>query len=157
MNPGASEIHDRLLRLRSKLDTEIPITQPLGIQVLEVSDDQVELGAPLDKNRNHQGTAFAGSVNALATLAGWASVWLTLEDSNLPTDLVIQDSSIRYVLPVTTDFRARCPLPHGPEVRRFVEAIERHGRGRIRVHASVHAGEEKVAMFEGRYVALGKG
>ena len=35
---------------------------------------------PLDRNRNHQQTAFAGSLNALCTITGWGSVYLLLRE-----------------------------------------------------------------------------
>lgn len=157
MKPSEPRTSGRLELLRAKLGTEIPVTQPLGIRVVDFEDDQIVLWAPLEKNRNHQGTAFAGSVNALATLTGWASVWLTLADSNVQAALVIQDSSIQYSKPVKDDFRARCKLPSGPDVQRFLEAISKHGRGRIRVEVSVLTGRLEVARFEGRYVGLANG
>ena len=39
---------------------------------------------PLDPNRNHQQTAFAGSLNALCTIAGWGSVYLLLRGTRSP-------------------------------------------------------------------------
>ena len=63
---------DSLQRL---LNTELPITRHLGLRVLVADPGRVILNAPLAPNRNHKGTAFAGSLNALATLAGWS--WLT--------------------------------------------------------------------------------
>ncbi len=35
---------------------------------------------PLGPNRNHQQTAFAGSLNALCTIAGWGTVLLLLKE-----------------------------------------------------------------------------
>lgn len=156
--PGMTgEPHDptgKLDRLRTMLATEMPIAQPLGIRVVGFEDGRLSLQAPLAQNQNHQGTAFAGSVNGLATLAGWGRVWLALLAADVDAELVIQDSSIRYLHPVTADFTASCAPPEQSALERLTTAVRKHGRGRITMAVSVRVHEHVVAEFEGRYVAL---
>ena len=49
---------------------------------------------PLGPNRNHQQTAFAGSLNALCTIAGWGTVFLLLKELDRRGNIVIRRSSI---------------------------------------------------------------
>lgn len=155
MSTESSAPQGRLTRLKSKLAQEMPVTQSLGVSVVGLEGGWLVLGAPLEQNRNHQGTAFAGSVNALATLAGWARVWLALLEAEVAAGLVIQDSSIRYLLPVTSDFTASCAPPDPADLDKLIETVRKHGRGRITMTVSVRVGGRPVAEFVGRYVALG--
>ncbi|MEO8635704.1 MAG: YiiD C-terminal domain-containing protein [Gemmatimonadales bacterium] len=141
---------DALQRL---LNTELPITKHLGLTVIAAGQDRIILGAPLTPNRNHKGTAFAGSLNAIATLAGWS--WLTgfLHIHRLAGQVVLQDSSITYTRPVTTDFTATCLTPEEAIIARFQAVYRRSGRGRLRLTVDI-ADEAGIAgSFTGRYVA----
>jgi thioesterase domain-containing protein len=147
--------HAAALRaLRRKLTSEMPVTQRLGIRLGGAEGSGVRLHAPLATNINHRGTAFAGSLNALATLAGWATVWLVLRGHDLPGQVVIQDSTVRYVRPVTGDFEARCEPPTHDAVRHLLEAVKRRGRGRIELTVTVSDQAGPAVAFKGRYVAL---
>ena len=141
---------DSLQRL---LNTELPITRHLGLRVLVADPGRVILNAPLAPNRNHKGTAFAGSLNALATLAGWS--WLTtfLHRHRLAAQVVAQDSSITYTRPVASDFTATCVAPEAAAIARFVAAFHRSGRGRLRLTVEIADEAGAAGSFTGRYVA----
>lgn len=145
---------DELEALRGKLATEIPVTQHLGLEVIRYDDRGLTLAAPLAQNVNHEGTAFAGSANAVATLAGWGWMWLTLRRAGHDGHVVLQDSAIQYLQPITTDFTARCLPAHHAEVQRLLTGITRHRRGRVRLEVEIRTGATVVATFSGRYVAL---
>jgi len=142
--------------LRRVLASELPITQHLGIAV-ERADRGVELRLPLAPNRNHQGTMFAGSLNAAATLAGWAVVWLEVARAGLTAAVVVQDSSIDYLRPVAGDCIARCEPPALPERERFVATLTRHRRARLALAVAIMVDGEPAARFHGRFVALAPG
>jgi thioesterase domain-containing protein len=145
---------DLRARLEQMLAREMPVAQQLGFSIADVSRNGVVLRAAFERNRNHQGTAFAGSVNALATLAGWATVWLVLQEAGLEANAVLQDSEIRYLEPIMSDFTADCPFPTRDERAALLDAVTRHRRGRVPVQVDVEAGDATVARFYGRYVAL---
>lgn len=145
---------DELGALRGKLATEIPLTQHLGLEVVGHDARGLTLAAPLSKNVNHEGTAFAGSVNAVAALAGWGWVWLTLRRSGHEGHVVLQDSTIQYLRPITMDFTARCLPAEDTEVERLVAGMTGHRRGRVALAVEVRSGASLVATFRGRYVAL---
>ena len=139
--------------LQNTLQTELPVTQHLGIRVASAEPERVTLTAPLDSNRNHKGTAFAGSLNAIATLAAWSWVWLLLRRHRLQAQVVIQDSSITYERPATSDFAATCVAPEAAAISRFLAALRRRGRGRIRLTVQMHDRAGPAVTFSGRYVA----
>lgn len=143
-----------LTALRRKLTTEMPVTQRLGIRLLGFRRGGARLQAPLAANINHQGTAFAGSLNAVATLAGWATVWLLLRRRGHAAHVVIQDSSVRYLRPVTSDCEAVCEEPREEHIAHLLESLRRRGRGRIELHVTVRDDDGDAIAFRGRYVAL---
>ncbi len=132
----------------------MPVTQRLGVRLVGFANGAARLRAPLAANINHQGTAFAGSLNAIATLSGWATVWLLLRERDIAARVVIQDSSVHYLRPVTTDFEAQCEAPRQALVDHLVESVTRRGKGRIELHVAVHDDDGEAVAFRGRYVAL---
>ena len=134
------------------LRTELPVTQHLGIAPHSYREGRLLLRAPLHGNFNHQGHAFAGSLNAIATLAGWGWVWLLLRERQLDGHVVIQDSSIRYLRPVASDFQAECPSPAAELIDRLLEALRRRRRGRLPLVVTVSDHSGPAVEFVGRYV-----
>jgi len=132
----------------------MPVTQRLGVRLVGVRQGTVHLKAPFAANTNHVGTAFAGSLNAIATLSGWATVWLLLREREIPALVVIQDSSARYLRPVTGDFEAVPTPPSHEAIAHLVESVTRRGKGRIELTVSVHDHQGEAMVFRGRYVAL---
>jgi thioesterase domain-containing protein len=139
------------------LASELPITQHLGISVERADTAGVALRLPLGPNRNHQGTMFAGSLNAVATLAGWATVWLEVARAGLSAAVVVQDSSIDYLRPVAGDCVARSGPPPPAARERFIATLTRHRRARLTVVVAIAVGDEAAARFQGRFVALARG
>lgn len=140
--------------LQAYLHREIPVSEAMGVVVMEPGPERVVLEAPLEPNTNHRSTAFGGSVSTLATLAGWALIHRRLREAGNPAQVVIQSGATEYLHPVHTGFRATCSGVDEGEWRRLVRTLDRSGMGRARVHVEVEADGEVVARFEGAYVAL---
>jgi thioesterase domain-containing protein len=150
----AASLTEYLAELRAVIAGELPITQHLGITVHRIDASSITLGLPLAPNRNLHGTLFAGSLSAAAILAGWAVGWLTLRRAGLAATLVIQDSALDFLRPVTTDCSLVCHRAEPVNEDRFVQACRRHGRGRLALDVDVVLEGATVARFRGRYVAL---
>jgi thioesterase domain-containing protein len=139
--------------LQSRIDLQITLAKPMGVLVESAEDSAVILRAPLARNSNHKGTAFGGSLYALAVLAGWA--WLTrdLASRELIADAVIQESSMRFLKPVRGELRASVEIPSGADIDRFYRALKRAGRGRIRLSVNLHEEQSLAAVFDGLFAA----
>lgn len=131
---------------------QIPLTRAMGVRVVACGDEEFVLTAPLAANHNHLGTAFGGSLSALATLAGYGFLWSWLGDHEL--HIVIRESSIRYLRPVHGEIRAICTAPAGHELARFKSALLDKGKARIRLDVRVVHGDVVCVDFTGEYVAL---
>ncbi len=143
-----------LLELQETLRLEIPVTRHLGITLESYDEQRLVLSAPLAQNINHKGTAFAGSLNALVTLAGWGQLWLILKERQLHGKIVIQDSTNSYLLPVQNDFRATCERPSPAQVARLEQTFRKHNRARIELQAEIRNEAGLAVSFKGRYVVL---
>jgi thioesterase domain-containing protein len=141
--------------LQETLEHEIPLTRAIGLTVTRYDAFGLALRAPLAPNTNHKSTAFAGSLNAAATLAGWGFVWLILRERDLRGTVVIQDSTAQYRLPVRDDFVALCHAPPSEQLDAFVAALRRRGKARIALKVEVRNGDERTAVaFTGSYVVF---
>jgi thioesterase domain-containing protein len=143
--------------LQQTLYEEIPITQQLRVAVQRYDGICLMLHAPLAENINHKGTIFAGSINAVMTLAGWGVVWLLLKEAGIAANVIIQDSAISYLLPVTQDFTAVCHRPPEANIARFMTMLKRKSKARIELAVHIDEGERRAATFHGRYVAYVSG
>jgi thioesterase domain-containing protein len=142
-----------LHELQNVLLSEIPITRSLGVSVASYDHFCLVLNAPLANNLNHKGTAFAGSLNSLVTLSGWGLLWLILREYQLSASIVIQDSECNYLLPVTSDFSACCQKPEPVQLEKLVSTLQKKGKARVELQASIFQNQQLAVSFKGRYVA----
>lgn len=141
--------------LQKTLHHEIPLSAALGLEVAEYDGDSLTLRAPLAPNINHKSTAFAGSLNAVATLTGWGLIWLITREHGFPSVIVIQEHETRYLRPVGQDFAATCHTPPTRQIERFLTALRQRGRARLPLTVEIRTGGEQPAViFTGRYVAF---
>ena len=139
-------------RIQELLHSKIPITRAMGVRVAEYDGRRLVLSAPLDANINHLGTAFGGSLNALAVLSGYGLLWLELRDDEC--HIVIRESSISYERPVRGEIRAACALPEAGALAEFKQTFHQKSRARIALAATIEDGGVTAVRFRGTFVAL---
>ena len=143
-----------LLQLERYLHQAIPLSRAMQVSVLEASEYQVLLAAPLAPNLNHRGTVFGGSASTLATLAAWTLLYWRLRSQQPAASVVLQSCSMRYLHPIATAFSARATLRAEEPWALFRRTLERRGKARIAVSAEVLDGGVPAAQFLGEFVAL---
>ena len=132
--------------------SKIPITRALGVRVEGYDGRRLVLTAPLRENVNHLGTAFGGSLGALAVLCGYGLLWLELRETEC--HIVIRDSTISYERPVRGDIRAVCARPDGETLAAFKRLLQRKGRARIVLSATIEDEGVTAVRFSGTFVAM---
>jgi thioesterase domain-containing protein len=154
-NPVSLAHPPLLAELQATLEREIPMCTQMGIHVHNGGADGLVMRLPLDRNRNHQQTAFAGSLNALCTIAGWGSAYLLLRELGRRGSIVIRRSTIKYQEPVTSsEIYARC-LPVTAEARQyFLEMLDDKGQAKLDLVVEVTGVEGPAVSFSGSYVVL---
>jgi len=131
---------------------QIPLTKAMGVRVEAHDGRQLVLAAPLEANHNHLGTAFGGSLAALATLAGYGLLWLEL--GNRDAHIVIRRSELDYRHPVTGPLRAICHKPPEAELAAFRTTFAKAGKARVRLEVTVEEAGRVCMAFEGTFVAI---
>jgi thioesterase domain-containing protein len=131
----------------------IPSTAGLAARVEHYDGASLRLAAPLAPNVNHRGTAFGGSLSALAILSGWLLLHLKLREGGLSARLVIQRSATDYDAPVDGDFTATATLPAAGAWERFLRTLGRHRRARLTVASTLSCASGQGGRHEGTFVA----
>lgn len=132
--------------------SKIPITRAMGVKVEDYDGERLILSAPLEANVNHLGTAFGGSIHALAVLSGYGLLWLELHDTEC--HIVIRSSAISYERPVTDDLRATCFRPEAEALEECKKTFHQKGKARIALTATIESEGKTAVRFEGTFVAL---
>lgn len=134
------------------LHEKIPLSHSMGVRVERCDASEVTLTAPLEPNHNHLGTAFGGSLAALATLAGYTFLWAELGDPAV--HIVIRRSELDYLRPVRGVLRASCQRPEESGLARFRDAFAKTGKARISLEVTVTEEDEPCLQFRGVFVAI---
>ncbi len=145
-------MEQKIRALQSKLNEEIPLTRAMGLVVKSLTADSVCLTAPLANNINHKSTAFGGSLYSIAVLAGWSLIYSQLQDRHLQGHIVIQESDIKYLKPVTTEIEAVCRINSTAMMEKFVQTFTKKGMARIMLETSIQQGDIESVRFQGKYV-----
>ena len=140
--------------LQVYLHQNIPITKAMGVQVRKSQPGEVILFAPIAPNINHRETVFGGSACTLAILSCWALLQIGLRSESIAARLVIQRNTMSYDKPITGDFYAICRYEDAGKWDRFKNMLLRRNRARITVASVLECEGERVANFEGQFVAL---
>lgn len=144
---------NKLLRETEQfLHEKIPLTRAMSIRVAEFDDRGLTLSAPLAPNHNHLGTAFGGSLSAIATLAGYALLWLELGERD--SHIVIKSSSLKYRHPVRSEIHALCPRIPPEALATFRKKFSRLGKASITLPVSIMENGSVCVEFEGVFVAM---
>jgi thioesterase domain-containing protein len=139
--------------LQQRIVGEFALARHIGIEVVSADDAVVVLRAPLAPNANYKGTAFGGSLYSVAVLTGWAWVTRYLAARDLSADAVIQESSVRFLVPVEGELRARAAAPAEEQIDKFRRMLQRAGRGRIRLRVDIHYDQTLATLFDGVFAA----
>lgn len=141
--------------LEAFLHEKIPLTKAMGLRVAESSAKRLVLEAPLEKNINHLGTAFGGSLHTLPTLACYAGLWTLLREAGIDGHVVVKHSEADYLSPVKGTLRAVCMRPPAADVKDFIRDLQRHKKARMTLTAVVEGDKGKPAVeYSGDFVAV---
>jgi thioesterase domain-containing protein len=132
----------------------VPLVGAMGVRLRYFDASGLALAAPLTPNINDKGTAFGGALAAIITLSCWSLTYLLLREQSRHVDLVVSDSSLKFLRPVRGEIIAVCPMPEQARVRRFIDDFKIRGKARWDLHATIDGDGEPAVRFQGRFVAL---
>lgn len=127
----------------------------MGIKVECASKHIVEVSAPFSNNLHDNCNVFGSSLHAVASLACLGLLHLNLEEFQ-PIDVVLCHSSVGYIHPVTSNFKAQCLIPHDMYWSYFLKMLQKKGRGEIDLKATIDHQEKRAVNFDGLFIAMRK-
>ena len=142
--------------LTDVLTRRIPLGGAMELAIFRLDGEGIELHAPLAPSVNDKGTAFGGALVSQMILAGWSLPRLLLRRAGLEADLVIGRCEVRFLKPVSGDFRVRCAWPDAAAIEAFIEQVRTRGRGKLELAPECLTDSEVAATLAARYAALGR-
>ncbi|HSH38004.1 MAG TPA: YiiD C-terminal domain-containing protein [Chthoniobacterales bacterium] len=143
---------DELRGAEEFFHTKIPLTRAMGVRVVCDDERRFVVTAPVALNYNHLHTAFGGSINAVAMLAGYGLLWMQLRGE--AAHVVIAESSIRFLQPVRETIRAICARPDAHELETFHSTLRAKSKAKIALHVRVEEDGKVAAELVATFVAL---
>ena len=141
------EINDYLHRY-------VPLFTAMQAQLQRCDASGLSIAAPLAPNINDKGIAFGGAMAALAALSGWALTRTTLSTHGLTGEIVITDSTQKFLRPVRGQIVTECRRPAAEAVEEFIQRYRERGKARWSLEVLIHDDDELAMRFSGQYAAL---
>lgn len=141
---------DSIKSLENVFHELIPISQHMGVKVVNYTGSELTLAAPLANNINHQLSAFGGSLFSIAALAGWGMMQLKLCEEHLDANTVVASGDVSFLLPVTGELCCTCSLPDDWPL--FLQKIHGKGKGSVNMVSAITTDDEAAMQFNGCYV-----
>lgn len=154
-SPTATFGRPDLSALAKFLAEEIPLSTPMGVTIDALDECGLTVSMPLAPNRNPHQTAFAGSLNALCTIAGWGMTHLLLDRLGMTGSTVIRRSSIKYQEPIHSPrVTAVCLTTPEADLAYFAEMLREKGQAKLDhvVQSPGPDAERPAVLFSGSYV-----
>jgi thioesterase domain-containing protein len=141
-------VQDRLL-------DDIPIARAMQLSIAAWDGASLRMSAPLMPNVNDKGCAFGGSLVSVMTLACWSLIRLAAEQAGEECDIYVQDSSVRYLNPVWSDFSAEARLATNQSWASFFSTLQSRGKARLSAQCEIRLADGTIASsLNARFVAL---
>lgn len=137
----------------NNLFCDIPPAQAMGITVSKHWKNGLELSAPFESNRNDKGTAFAGSIASILTLAGWGLLTLKLTESGLHPEIMAVTSNINYARPAKQALIASAEISNS-ELERICNDLRTKQRSRARLAITLRSGDVECAAATSDYAII---
>ena len=131
----------------------VPLSQTMGLSLLELSFDRIRLGFPAEPNLNGMNVVFGGSQVSGAALACWAWMFHHLKEEGIEALVVLKDCKSSLKRPVTGDYEVVSEGLNAKEWKEFLVTLREKGQARLQLSAQVIQNREVKATYEGRYVA----
>ncbi|WP_170115107.1 YiiD C-terminal domain-containing protein [Pleionea mediterranea] len=103
-----SKFMDPINYWNTTIHQDIPATKLLGITIQSLSEQAIQVTAPLEQNINGHQTAFAGSIYTLGITSGWTLISAFLKSNNIKASVVAGQADISYKRPIAGDLIANC-------------------------------------------------
>ena len=135
---------------------EIPISEKMGVEVLTITTNSLQLLVSLNLNRNHKGTAFGGSQYSACALACYGLFLSSIcEIGHNTNNIVIANGSIKYFHPVSENFIINTSWE--PNLKNhFFKTLQEKKKAKVNLTANIQEQNQTEirSIFNGEFVAF---
>jgi thioesterase domain-containing protein len=146
-NPPMSYLQE----INDYLERYVPLVRAMQARLERCDAAGLAMTAPLEPNINDKNIAFGGAMAAIAALTGWALTRVTLREHGETAEIVITDSTLKFLRPVRETIVAECARPDAATVEKFIHSYRQRGKARWTVAVAVRAAGEPAMTFTGHY------
>ncbi|USE39431.1 YiiD C-terminal domain-containing protein [Endozoicomonas sp. SCSIO W0465] len=135
----------------------IPLLNNMAVSFDQFKDGELVISCPLTPNINDKGTAFGGSIAALATICGWLFTTLHARTRIEDCAAVIADSRLTYHVPGKGHISAHCnaTVPDS-----FFDRLNERRNVKLELTVELYSTDKaekspiNIATYKGIYVAM---
>ena len=146
------------LELENIMRDEIPLCKAMDLRVEQLSDNNIVISAPMEVNRNHHDSFFAGSLYSLSAITGWGLATNYAHNQYSGSGVVVRKAEIDYFHPVV-DVRLtlNCQMPDADSMNSFAERLDDKGRARLNLSVDIYSLDKLAVRFNGAFTVLKAG
>ena len=111
--------------IRKMTTKSIPFAERAGIDLVEFERGHVKMKIPLEPNKNHIGTMYAGALFTLAEIPGGAIFMSAFDMSKFFP--IVAEMTIKYLKPATTDIYVEVNMSE-EEIERITNEATENGK-----------------------------
>lgn len=144
------------IELQNLFYKEIPISEKMGVEVLNLTPSDLQLLVSLELNKNHKGTAFGGSQYSACALACYGLFLSSIREYGHNTNnIVIANGSIKYISPVTENFIIKASWETDLK-NHFFKTLNEKKKSKVNLTANIldKNKDEIRSVFNGEFVAF---
>jgi thioesterase domain-containing protein len=140
-------MEEKYKALAAYLESAIGIVKHMGLKVISMRERHVKLLMPLQKNVNHVGSMYAGSLFTLGEIMGGAVFIASFNiDQYYP---LVKEVQIRYRRPALTDITVEATLSED-RIEHILKTIEEKGKADFNLNLELLDAEgEVVSLMQG--------
>jgi thioesterase domain-containing protein len=121
----------------------------MAFEVVSLESSGITVMGSQHENINVHGTAFAGSLYCMCTLAVWGLVYSRLPEN---ASLVIANAHIDYLKPVIGDILARGVVVPD-EMEKFLAELQSDGKSSIKASADISQVDKQAVQYTAKLYA----
>lgn len=111
--------------IRKMTTKSIPFAERAGIDLVEFERGHVKMKIPLEPNKNHIGTMYAGALFTLAEIPGGAIFMSAFDMTKFFP--IVAEMNIKYLKPATTDIYVEVKMSE-EEIQRITNEATENGK-----------------------------
>ncbi len=144
-------------KFETNLHHDIPLTNDMGLEILLLENQKIQVRAPLDKNINDKGSVFGGSSSALMIITAWSLIKLLCDENNITADIVIHKNSTTWHKAMYQDLLIKAEFMQQYNFNKIKEKIAKNRHQRIDCLIKlVDADDNLFSTMTAKYVIIPK-